>query len=150
LIRPRTARRRVELRLRAHAGARAAADGVCEAERAVRLAVGGAHLVADVAQPRIVSGRRKVGYGHASRADELVAEDRHLRLDLELHHHQLLLRLRAIPVEVEREHRVVPVRALASVGVRLRLLPAAAEGHRGLERRLLERDEGPHATVEDG
>jgi hypothetical protein len=103
-----------------------------------------------VAQPGVVSGRRQVGYGHASRADELVAEDRHLRLDLELHQ-QLLLCLRtSIPVEVEREHRVVPVRALAAVGVRLRLLPAAAEGHRGIERWLLERDEGPHAAAGDG
>jgi hypothetical protein len=129
----------------------AGADGVREAERAVGLAVGGAHLVADVPQLRIIagsSGRRQVGHRHASRANELVAEERHLRLDLELHH-QLLL-APAIPVEVERERRVVPVRVLAAVGVGRRLLAAAPEGHRGVERRLLERHEGPDAAAGDG
>lgn len=147
-------RRRVELRRWTRAGAGvAAADGVREAERAVRLAVGGAHLVADVPQRRAVAGsssssRRQVDHRHACRADELVAEERHLRLDLELH--QLLLLASAIAVEVERERRVVPVRVLAAVGVGRRLLAAAAEGHRGVERRLLERDEGPDAAAGDG
>jgi len=149
-------RRRVVglLRLRTRAGAGATADGVCEAERAVGLAVGGAHLVADVPQRRAGashSGRRQVGHRHASRADELGDEERHLRLDLELHHQLLqLLLATAIPVEVEGERRVVPVRALAAVGVGRRLLPAAPEGHRGVERRLLERDEGLDAAAGDG
>uniref|UniRef100_A0A0A9GKR0 Uncharacterized protein n=1 Tax=Arundo donax TaxID=35708 RepID=A0A0A9GKR0_ARUDO len=140
LLRPSGVRRRVELRLRA------TADGVGEAERAVGLAVRGAHLIADVPQRRPVaaaSSGSQVGNRNACGADELVAEERHLRLHLELH--QLL----PVSVDVEREHRAVPVRVLAAVGVGGRLLPAAGEGHRGVERRLLERDEGPDAAAGD-
>lgn len=143
MLRPRAVWRRVELRLLIRAAV--GSDGVGEAELTVRLAVGGAHLVAHMPRCRTVAAA-EVGHRYAGRADELVAEERHLSLHLEPQ--QTIARPRA--VEVEREFGAVPVRVLPAVGVGGRLLPAATEGHGRVERRLLEGDEGPDATAGDG
>uniref|UniRef100_A0A8R7PIU4 Uncharacterized protein n=1 Tax=Triticum urartu TaxID=4572 RepID=A0A8R7PIU4_TRIUA len=87
---------------------------------------------------------------HAGRADELGAEERHLRLDLELQEPAVAGLSRARAVDVEREDGVVPVRVLAAVRVGGRLLPAAAEGHGRVERRLLEGDKGLDPAAGDG
>lgn len=135
--------RRIDLRLLVRVR-RAAGDGADEAEAAVGLAVGGEHLVADAARRRAVAiSAAEVRQRHADGADELVAEERHLRLHLELQEP-------AVAVQVEPEDGAFPVRVLAAVGVGGRLLPAAGEGHGRVERRLLEGDEGLDAAAGDG
>lgn len=125
----------------------AAGDGEGEAELAVRLAVGGAHLVAHVPRRRrraVAAGDGEVCQRHGHLADELAPEQRHLRLHLELQH-----TIRG-GGEVEGEDGGVPVRVLPAVGVAARLLPAAGERHGGVERRLLEGDERLDAPAGDG
>lgn len=124
----------------------AAGEGVDEAEAAVGLAVGGEHLVARA--PRGPAVAAEMGQRHAGRADELGAEERHLRLDLELQ--EPAVAGLSGSVDVEGEDGAVPVRVLAAVRVGGRLLPAAAEGYGRVERRLLEGDKGLDPAAGEG
>ncbi|KAF0888044.1 hypothetical protein E2562_009626 [Oryza meyeriana var. granulata] len=76
-------RSRLRLLIRA---ASATDDGVGEAELAIRLAIGGAHLVAHMPRRHAIAATGKVSKRHGHLTDELVPEERHLRLHLELQH----------------------------------------------------------------
>lgn len=145
MLRPHAVRHRIDLRLLIRA---AAGDGVDEAEAAVGLAVGGEHLVAHALRHRAVAtATAEVGHRHTGRADKLGAEERHLRLHLEPQESVIAL---SRAVKVKPVDGAVPVWVFAAVGVRGRLLPAAAEGHGRVERWLLEGDEGLDPTAADG